>query len=322
MKKELLSAFIAASTTCVSLIRADVVPEEELVRLAANDPSITEVSYRNIESTSEGIGLLCQALTNNTHVKEVCLECTNASFSMTPEGARWVVKLIKENKSIEKFVLKGHCMLWDALEAISEIFTIKSPNFKHFGLQGNMLADYGVDHFKFGFVVECWNKFTERLRKCTLEILDLSDNCIRLTEEDRGLYKKIMVSLAFMVENNENLKKLVLWKNKITGDGLTIFASNGVGESKSLKDLDFSSNKWKFEDLEEFSLCVCGVPLERLDLSGNKICSDVRCADRLKMLIGRLPNLKWINLSSNGLSEEALLELRLKYPKVEIVSDN
>jgi Ran GTPase-activating protein (RanGAP) involved in mRNA processing and transport len=120
--------------------------------------------------------------------------------------------------------------------------------------------------------------------------------------------KEIKSIINFIKDNNTPLKTLVLKNNKITSEG-SVFISDLIKFSKTLKKLDLSFNELKSVGVKN----ICNViinsanhSLEQLYLNGNK-CNDYCSEDIFNVLINSNSNrLKLLSLSSNFFSNKGL----------------
>ena len=277
--------------------------EDEGCEFIANglekNKSLIELNLENNNISNKGINALCKNLKKNENLMKINLDGNNITEidSDFYELFNWAQDIkISENPLNQSGIVR----LFQGSEYNRLFMNLKFKynsdddfHFKCFNENINNI-DLSFNH-KINLTLMSHILSLKNLTKLNLQMNNITD-------------KEIKSIINFIKDNNTPLKNLVLKNNKITSEG-SVFISDLIKFSKTLKKLDLSFNELKSVGVKN----ICNViinsanhSLEQLYLNGNK-CNDYCSEDIFNVLINSNSNtLKLLSLSSNFFSNKGL----------------
>ena len=276
--------------------------EDEGCEFIANglekNKSLIELNLENNNISNKGINALCKNLKKNENLMKINLDGNNITEidSDFYELFNWVQEIkISENPLNQSGIVR----LFQGSE-YNRLFTYLK--FKY-----NSEDDF---HFK------CFNEniknidlsFNHKINLSLMNHILSLKNLSKLNLQMNNITDKEIKSIAnFIKDNNTPIKNLILKNNKISSEG-SMYISDLIKVSLTLKKLDLSFNELKSEGVKNIcnAIITSNHSLEQLYLNGNK-CNDYCAEDIFNLLINsNSTKLKLLSLSSNFFSNKGV----------------
>ena len=276
--------------------------EDEGCEFIANglekNKSLIELNLENNNISNKGINALCKNLKKNENLMKINLDGNNITEidSDFYELFNWVQEIkISENPLNQSGIVR----LFQGSE-YNRLFTYLK--FKY-----NSEDDF---HFK------CFNEniknidlsFNHKINLSLMNHILSLKNLSKLNLQMNNITDKEIKSIAnFIKYNNTPIKNLILKNNKISSEG-SMYISDLIKVSLTLKKLDLSFNELKSEGVKNIctAIITSNHSLEQLYLNGNK-CNDYCAEDIFNLLINsNSTKLKLLSLSSNFFSNKGV----------------
>ena len=276
--------------------------EDEGCEFIANglekNKSLIELNLENNNISNKGINALCKNLKKNENLMKINLDGNNITEidSDFYELFNWVQEIkISENPLNQSGIVR----LFQGSE-YNRLFTYLK--FKY-----NSEDDF---HFK------CFNEniknidlsFNHKINLSLMNHILSLKNLSKLNLQMNNITDKEIKSIVnFIKDNNTPIKNLILKNNKISSEG-SMYISDLIKVSLTLKKLDLSFNELKSEGVKNIcnAIITSNHSLEQLYLNGNK-CNDYCAEDIFNLLINsNSTKLKLLSLSSNFFSNKGV----------------
>ena len=276
--------------------------EDEGCEFIANglekNKSLIELNLENNNISNKGINALCKNLKKNENLMKINLDGNNITEidSDFYELFNWVQEIkISENPLNQSGIVR----LFQGSE-YNRLFTYLK--FKY-----NSEDDF---HFK------CFNEniknidlsFNHKINLSLMNHILSLKNLSKLNLQMNNITDKEIKSIVnFIKDNNTPIKNLILKNNKISSEG-SMYISDLIKVSHTLKKLDLSFNELKSEGVKNIcnAIITSNHSLEQLYLNGNK-CNDYCSEDIFNLLINsNSTKLKLLSLSSNFFSNKGV----------------
>ena len=252
-------------------------------RLAKNDRSLVELTFRFIELDWKEISLLSLAIRSNNCLQKL----TFYKSDLNDGNAKELAKGIRENSGIRELMFyqnrlteKGSYSLCEAMGANK---TINS-----FGFFKNNL---GPDSM-------------EVIRQAVE--MNTNINTIHLFKNELG--EEGAMTMATILKNNPSFKSLSMSHNNIGNGGVNIIAE-ALKESTSLINLALSGNLIGKDGAMNLAEVLQYCPtIQKLDLNGNDM-SDDGCLAIVQELVSKKIPILELDLSYNNISENGALSM-------------
>ena len=252
-------------------------------RLAKNDPSLVELTFRFIELNWKEISLLSLAIRANS-----CLQKLTFYKSDINDGnAKELAKGIRENSGIQELVfyqnrltVKGSCSLCEAMGANK---TVNSFGFfkNNLGMEGMEIIRQAVNENSNIHTINLFkNEVGEEGAKTMATIIKNNPSFISLSISHNNIGNAGVNLIAEALDKHPYLTNLALSGNDIGKDGAMVLA----------------------KALQNFST------IQKLDLNGNDMTNDGCLAIVQELVSQKIPILE-LDLSYNNISESGALSM-------------
>ena len=282
------------------------------------------LGYNKIED--EGCEFIANGLEKNKSLIELNLENNNISN----KGINALCKNLKKNENLMKINLDGNNIteidsdFYELFNWVQEIKIFENPLNQSGivrlfqGSEYNRLFTYlkfkynSEDDFHF----KCFNEniknidlsFNHKINLSLMNHILSLKNLSKLNLQMNNITDKEIKSIVnFIKDNNTPIKNLILKNNKISSEG-SMYISDLIKVSLTLKKLDLSFNELKSEGVKNIcnAIITSNHSLEQLYLNGNK-CNDYCAEDIFNLLINsNSTKLKLLSLSSNFFSNKGV----------------
>lgn len=233
---------------------------ELVARIGANDPSLTEISFENLDKAQ--LAKLFTALKTNESLQEITISRSRIDNERFVELAG----ILKGKAALRKLDLNGNEINFEFNYGFEEegciaLFSVltKCPTLTELNLRGNRIGERGADAIAkalgeriplkvldlAGNGIRRWGaeRIAESLNESSLEELDLTGNQIKdgvRTDGDKEITTGAS-KLAEALATNSSLTKLNLAANAIGAAGIKDLAES-LTANTTLRDLDVSFN--------------------------------------------------------------------------------
>lgn len=218
----LLSDLLRSNSVLVELdLRNFCVRPEKIVEICDAlrwNRTVRALNVSNTRPTQVGLAAICALLETSATLTDLNLAGNN---ELRDEGAILLAVALQKNKALVRLNFSGTVTSDSGVTALADALK-DHPTIEYINLWSNQIHDSGAD--RLGAMLERNPRITE---------LDLGSNYI---VTPRGL-------AAALSNPNCNLKKLILWSNDLTDQGITYLAE-ALTKNRSLVALDLGANKY------------------------------------------------------------------------------
>eukprot|EP00667_Euglena_gracilis_P006009 EG_transcript_6059 len=204
--------------------------EEQLQRIADNDPDFPVAKFFHLSLGTEGAARLRQALQTNRTLERLFL----TGNRLGPEGCRSLCKGIAGHPLLTKLDLQCNNLGPAGALYLSEAL-MTNATLTDLNLAGNRLGDKGCEALCNALIFS---------RQSRIKVLNLSHNAL----VGSGFH------LSKLIRQNRNLRELLLWRNRLgsrsreTGQSSFRFLAEALPAAKGLQLLDVTFNNVQTPD--------------------------------------------------------------------------
>ena len=209
-------------------------------RLAKNDQSLTELTFRFIKLNKNEISLLSLALEKNIYLRKLSFYKTE----INDDNAQELAKGIKKNYGLEEitfyqnqFTEKGSCLLCEAID--------KNQTITSFVCFKNKLGINALKFLKDNRNITSINLFNNGIEhegaKIIAHMIQLNPNLTSISIGNNHIGNLGMCTIAEKLKEQKNLTKLVLTGNRIGKEG-ALSISEALQNCETIEELDLSGN--------------------------------------------------------------------------------